>query len=44
MVLDWFSLRGYKAENLASEAEGRVPIYEGLSPDGKKLQFRVLKR
>ena len=40
---DWFSLRGYKAENLASEAEGRVPIYEGLSPDGKKLQFRVLK-
>ena len=40
---DWFSLRGYKAENLATEAEGRVPIYEGLSPDGKKLQFRVLK-
>lgn len=41
--VDWFSLRGYKAENLATEAEGRVPIYEGLSPDGKKLQFRVLK-
>ena len=41
--VDWFSLRGYKAENLASEAEGWVPIYEGFSPDGKKLQFRVLK-
>lgn len=41
--VDWFSLRGYKSENLATEAEGRVPIYEGLSPDGKKLQFRVLK-
>lgn len=41
--IDWFSLRGYKAENMASEADGRVPIYEGLTADGKKFQFRVLK-
>ena len=40
---DWFSLRGYKAENTDTEAVNRVHIYHGLSPDGTKLQFRVLK-
>ncbi|MDD2192397.1 MAG: hypothetical protein PHO12_07630, partial [Bacteroidales bacterium] len=41
--VDWFSLRGYKAENTTTEGEGRVSVYHGLSADGKKLQFRVLK-
>ena len=41
---NWFSLRGYKAQNTYEEIEGTIiPILDGLSSDGKSYKFRVLK-
>lgn len=40
---NWFSLRGYKAQNTYEEIGGNIPILEGLSSDGKSYKFRVLK-